>query len=189
MEYDSKMESVRQRYSLTDYLFMFFLYGFMGWVWEVGLHIFRNRELVNRGSTYGPWIPIYAVGGTAVVYLLDRFRKNKIKLVILTAALCAALEYLASLMLDVLFHLSYWNYDDSYFNIDGRIYLEGLLFFTVCGLISIFYTAPAVAGFAAKISKKNRAVISAVLLTALFIDLLCCLLFGFNTGAGVGGRE
>ena len=45
-------------YDLTDYLFMFFVFCLIGWLWEGGLHLIRDHELVNRGTLYGPWIPI-----------------------------------------------------------------------------------------------------------------------------------
>ncbi|MBR5684163.1 MAG: hypothetical protein IKW96_12970 [Ruminococcus sp.] len=42
---------------------MFFVLCLIGWLWECGLHIFHDHELVNRGTLYDSRIRIYGVGG------------------------------------------------------------------------------------------------------------------------------
>ena len=175
------------RYGVTDFIFMFFVFCFIGWLWECGLHIFRDHELVNRGTTYGPWIPIYGVGGTAMVFLLDRFKENKLKLVTLEVAVCAVLEYLSSFILDIMFNSSYWDYKTEFLNLNGRICFAGLTAFAIGGMAAIYLVAPALADFAHKHSKKWQVTASALLCTAFAADIVCCLIFGFNSGAGVGG--
>lgn len=175
------------RYSLTDFIFMFFVFCFIGWLWECGLHIFRNHELVNRGTTYGPWIPIYGVGGTTMVFLLDRVRDNKLKLVALEVVICGILEYLGSFLLDIMFNASYWDYKDMLLNVNGRICFAGLTAFALGGMAAIYLIAPAIADFTQKQTRKWQVTVAALLCTAFVVDIVCCLIFGFNSGAGVGG--
>ena len=47
---------------------------FVGWLWEVLLYLFRDGVLVNRGTTYGPWLPIYGISCTAIILLVTRFK-------------------------------------------------------------------------------------------------------------------
>ncbi|MBR6967509.1 MAG: hypothetical protein IKH78_03160 [Ruminococcus sp.] len=174
-------------YGITDYIFMFFVFCLVGWLWECGLHIFRDHELVNRGTLNGPWIPIYGVGGTAMVLLLDRFKENKLKLVALEVAVCAVLEYLSSFILDFMFNASYWDYKTEFLNLNGRICFAGLTAFAIGGMAAIYLVAPALANISDKYSRKKRIIAASVLCGAFIIDIICCLIFGFNSGVGVGG--
>lgn len=174
-------------YSITDYIFMFFIFSLMGWLWECGLHILRNHAFVNRGTLYGPWIPIYGVGGTAMVLLLDRFKDNLRKLVVLEVLVCMILEYLTSFLLDFMFNSSYWDYKTQFLNLNGRVCLAGLIAFALGGLAAIYLLAPAIAGFAGRYPKRRRIIVSVILCLAFAADVIFCLIFGFHSGEGVGG--
>lgn len=182
-----RLNGTNSSYGITDYIFMFFVFCLVGWLWECGLHIFRDHELVNRGTLYGPWIPIYGVGGTAMVLLLDRFKENKLKLVVLEVAVCAVLEYLSSFILDFMFNASYWDYKTEFLNLNGRICFAGLTAFAIGGMAAIYLVAPAIANIADKYPKKKQIIAASVLCCAFTIDIICCLIFGFNSGVGVGG--
>lgn len=60
-------------YSLRSLILIFFTFSFVGWLWEVSLHLFGDGVFVNRGFFHGPWLPIYGTGGILVVVLLKRF--------------------------------------------------------------------------------------------------------------------
>ena len=45
---------LRDQYGIWDIITMFFVFSFMGWIWEVMLHVARDHVLVNRGFMYGP---------------------------------------------------------------------------------------------------------------------------------------
>ena len=44
---------VKSEYSLRDFIFFFFVFCFIGWLWEVLLYIVMDHVLVNRGTMYG----------------------------------------------------------------------------------------------------------------------------------------
>ena len=56
-----------RNYTLMTYILLFFIFAFIGWIWEVGIHIVEDGVFVNRGTMFGPWLPIYGFGG-AVSY-------------------------------------------------------------------------------------------------------------------------
>ena len=56
-------------YSLTSLILFFFSASTVGWLWEVFLHIFMDGALINRGTTWGPWLPIYGVGGLSLIHI------------------------------------------------------------------------------------------------------------------------
>lgn len=175
-------------YGITDYILMFFAFALLGWLWECGLHIIQSHAFVNRGTLYGPWIPIYGVGGTAMVFLLDRYKGNLKKLVALEVLVCMVLEYLSSFFLEFIFNSSYWNYKTEFLNVNGRVCLAGLVAFALGGLAAIYLFAPAIAGFADRYPKKLRVAVSVILGCLFAADVIYCLIFGFHSGTGVGGR-
>ena len=175
------------KYVASDFIIMFFVFCLVGWLWEVGLHIIRDHAFVNRGMMYGPWIPIYGFGGVFIIFFLNRFKNNKVKLVVFTMVLCGILEYLTSLVLDYAMNASYWNYKAMKFNLNGRICLAGLTAFAIGGFAGVYLIGPAIKGALRKFGKKRTLVLCIILVTAFIIDGVCCKIFGPNTGKGVGG--
>ena len=173
-------------YPVVDLIYCFFAFCFVGWVWEVGLHFVQMHELVNRGTLYGPWIPIYGVGGVGIIVLLDRYKHQPERLFGLTIVLCAVLEYAASFLLDFMFNASYWDYKGMLFNINGRICLAGLLAFGFGGLVAIYIAAPVISRKVQSWPVRQRTLGAMLLVLAVCGDLGYCLFHGFNSGSGVG---
>ena len=173
-------------YKVVDLIYMFFAFCFIGWVWEVGLHFFQCHEFANRGTLYGPWIPIYGFGGVGMVILLDRYREDPVKIFTLGVALSAVLEYATSFVLDFMFNASYWSYNDMMFNVNGRICLAGLVAFGLGGLAGVYLAGPAISRSVNKIPVRTRYLGAAALLAAFCADFVYCVFNGFNSGAGVG---
>ena len=63
-----------QSYHLTQWVLFFFIYSFIGWVWECCFVSVRKRRRVNRGFMYGPMLPIYGFGALAVNAVGIRYR-------------------------------------------------------------------------------------------------------------------
>lgn len=175
-------------YGIYDYLFFFFSFSIAGWIWEVILSLIQFHELVNRGTMYGPWLPIYGMGGVIIIFLLDRFKTNKIHLFFLTAVVCGTLEYLSSWILDFFYNSAYWNYKGMLLNVNGRICLAGLMAFGLAGQVGIYLAAPQFSLFLDRLGKRKTRLLCVSLIVLFLIDGLCCLLFGFNVGVGIGGK-
>ena len=61
-----------RNYSVPSLIILFFVFSFIGWAWEVSLHLVRDGVFVNRGVMYGPWLPIYGSGGIMILVMLNR---------------------------------------------------------------------------------------------------------------------
>ena len=176
------------KYSIKEFIVMFFLFSFVGWVWEVGIHIYEDHVFVNRGTMYGPWLPIYGAGGAFIIVFLSRFKNNKPKLFILTMVLCGILEYATSFYLEFFNNSKYWDYNDMFGNLNGRVCLAGLLAFALGGFLGIYILGPLIKQWIAKLGNKKTTILCVVLVTAFLIDFICCRIFGANAGAGVGEK-
>ena len=78
-------------YSLGQWLLFFFLYCFLGWVWESCYVSAKRRQWVNRGFLHGPMLPIYGTG--AVIILLATIPvRDSLWLVFLLGMLAVAVK-------------------------------------------------------------------------------------------------
>lgn len=182
----ANVRRLRGEYNLIDYIAFFFAFAFVGWAWEVLLYLVRDHVLVNRGTLYGPWLPIYGVGGVIIIFLLGHFKANKGKLFVLGMLLCGVVEYAASWVLDYFSNASYWDYHSDFMNLNGRIYLVGLVAFGLGGLFGVYIAAPRISVLLDKIGRKKSITICATLAALFIADLICVAIFGFNSGEGVG---
>lgn len=177
----------KRKYTVVEFLYMFFIFSFIGWCYEVGLHIIRDHELVNRGTMYGPWLPIYGSGGVAIIFLLDRFKANKARFFALAMLICGSLEFAASWALDFFFNSNYWDYKDKLMNVNGRVCLVALLMFGIGGMAGVYVIAPKLSEYLGNMDRKRVKAFCVLLCTFFAADMICCAVFGFNAGAGVGG--
>lgn len=130
--------------SIVRYLICFFIYSFIGWLWETILFTVREKRLVNRGFLFGPLCPIYGVG--AVFCILAMYnRVDKWWLIFIIGLIaCTLLEYFTHYMLEKLFHATWWDYSKAFLNINGRVCLSSSLAFGACVTLLIKAVHPAV---------------------------------------------
>lgn len=129
-------------YTVTQWLLLFFTYCFLGWCWESGYVSVKQREWVNRGFLYGPWLPIYGSGAIIVLFLTLPVR-NQLPLVYLIGMVGASLlEYFTGAVMEKLFHMRYWDYSDQPLNINGHICLFVSLVWGVFSVALIEFLHP-----------------------------------------------
>lgn len=161
-----------RRYSITSLVLLFFIFSFIGWVWEVAIHLIEDGKLINRGALHGPWLPIYGAGGVLGLLLLRRFVNKPVLTFSLVVILCSLVEYVTSWYLDAFNHLQYWNYEGYFLNINGRICLEGVLIFGFAGCAGIYIMAPFFDDLINKIPPIIKNIICICLLLILSFDYL-----------------
>ena len=129
-------------YTIWNLLLMFFIFSFLGWCWEVSLHLINDGEFVNRGTMFGPWLPIYGCGGIIVLMLLSKLRAHPVAEFIGAIILCGLVEYWTSYYLQMEYGLRWWDYTGYFLNLNGRICAEGLLVFAIAGMAIVYVIGP-----------------------------------------------
>ncbi len=120
----------------SELILLFFIYSFIGWVWETIYCSLKAGRFVYRGFLTGPYCPIYGFGILGVLYFLEPLKNNLVLLYISSAVLVSVLEYLTSYALEKMFHASWWDYKDVPLNLNGRIALPISAFWGIaCVLI------------------------------------------------------
>ena len=109
-------------YHLMNWLI---IYSFFGWVWETCYVSVKSGKFVNRGFINGPLCTIY--GAVSVYMILRPFSDNLLYLYLGGVVVATALEYVTAVLMESIFHTSWWDYSDNKFNFQGRICLGASL--------------------------------------------------------------
>ncbi len=132
-----------RRYSIWSLILMFFIFSFVGWIWEVSLHLISDGTFVNRGMMHGPWLPIYGAGGALILVILYKLRGKPAREFAATILLCGCVEYFTSWFLELTQNgQKWWDYSGYFLNLNGRICAEGLLVFGLGGMAIVYFLAP-----------------------------------------------
>lgn len=174
-----------KNYSLNSYILLFFTFSFIGWIWEVMLHLVSDGVFVNRGTMYGPWLPIYGFGGVFILFLLKKFREKPTLLFITAFILCGIIEYSTAWYLETFKHLKYWDYSGYFLNLHGRICLEGLIVFALGGCVATYIVAPLLDNLYNKLNISLKKIICIILIIFFMIDFSYSTFVKPNTGKGI----
>lgn len=182
---ESRTISADRSYSLVNLIMMFFIFCFVGWVWEVSLAFISEDMFVNRGTLHGPWLPIYGTGGVIILVLLKKLREKPALEFVAAMVLCGCLEYFSSWYLEMTHDgQRWWDYTGYFLNINGRICAEGLLTFGLGGLAIVYLLAPALDNLLSRIDARKLGIVAAVLLVLYCADQVYSAQHP-NVGAGI----
>ena len=164
---------------------MFFSFCFVGWAWEVSLHLVADGVFVNRGMLHGPWLPIYGAGVVLILLADNSLRKKPVLEFIGAVVLSGLVEYYASYFIELSHDgTQWWNYSGYFLNLNGRICAEGLLVFGMGGCAAVYFAAPLLDNLFRKINQKIAIPLCIVLLLAFGIDEVYSSKHP-NTGEGI----
>ncbi len=158
--------------NIYDYIILFFIYSFLGFLIEVIVTLACTNKLVNRGFLIGPYCPIYGVGAILVTLLLTHYIDRPLGLFILCIFICAIIEYFTSYILEKIFNTRWWDYSNKKLNINGRICVENLIPFGIGCLIVIYILNPFFTNLLLQIPLTIKKIISIVTLIIFVIDII-----------------
>ena len=114
----------------------FIIYSVAGFIIETIFGILTKGVLESRKSfLYGPFCSIYGLGAVLMILPLQRFKKNNYTLFAAGFVIGSIIEYLVSLIGELIFHIKWWDYSDQILNLNGRICVLFSLFW---GLLAIY---------------------------------------------------
>lgn len=172
-------------YYVWNLVLMFFVFSFIGWAWEVSLHLIVSGNFVNRGVLHGPWLPIYGTGGILILVVLNRLRKHPLAEFAAAVVLCGVVEYWTSYFLEKMNGgQRWWDYSGYFLNLDGRICAEGLLVFGIGGVAIVYVLAPILDNAIRRIPVKLLVAVCMSLLLAFCADEIYSAEHP-NTGKGI----
>lgn len=140
------------------YINFFLFFSIFGYLFEtLCAYIFKSG--FNSGILYGPWTPLYGFGVIIIMLLsnkifeslhLNKVVETIVVFVVITIVL-TVLEWLGGVLIEKLFHITFWDYSNYKYHIGKYISLEMSLLWGVGGIILIYLVIPYVCEFIKKI--------------------------------------
>lgn len=134
------MEMIREMlavYRPWQWLLFFFLYNFVGWVYETAFVSVKERHFENRGFLWGPQIPLYGSGALLMLFLALPFKDQPALCFLVGMAGATALEFVVGIAMEAIFHVRYWDYSNFKTNIKGVICLPASLLWGVFTIVLV----------------------------------------------------
>ncbi len=151
--------------------------GVFGFLYELLFYRIDEGRWIKRGSTFGPWIPIYVFGGAAYTFFVYPFKNNPLLVFGLCVLVSGVMEYATGWVLDKVFHLRLWDYNNeiwNFGNINGYICLRSVVFFGMSGLLLIYIVIPILIYVMNRIDPGILTIVCRILAIAFIVD---CILY------------
>ena len=156
---------------MTNWILYFFVYSFIGWIYESTYVTLKEKKFINRGFLHGPLVPIYGFGGIICIQCSILSGHNIFLTFMLAIIICTAMELSTGLAMESMFKVKYWNYNRYRYNYKGYICPRVSLLWGILALLVSFYIHPAVKGLISLLPAAYLPAASAFLIVLLAVDL------------------
>ena len=170
-----KNDKLSTRDSVNLLILVMIFGGVFGFIYEEIFYFIDLGYLVKRGSTFGPWIPVYAFGGLFITLIAYRFRKKPLLTFFLCLVITGTLEFMTGFILYKVFNLRLWDYNVeilNFGNIGGFICLRSVSLFTISGMLLIYVIIPVFIKLIRKVNEKVMCFICYSLISLFIIDII-----------------
>lgn len=136
-EFDNRYRkrAYKMNYTGYDLLWLFFFYSFIGWGMETAYATVKNRRFVNRGLINGPFCIIYGISMAFVSVSLQEL--EGIWLFLGVTVYTTVIEWIAGLLVEILYQERWWDYSHRKWNLDGYICLTASLIWGILGYAAV----------------------------------------------------
>jgi len=125
-------------YNLPQWLMFFYIYCFIGWLWECFYVSVRIKKFTNRGFMHGPLLPIYGSGAISLLFATLPVRNNIILVFVVSVVTATALEFVTGTVMEELFKVRYWDYTRYKYNYKGHICILASTAWGIAGVLLVF---------------------------------------------------
>lgn len=165
------MENITLKKDFHKIIWYFLIFSIIGLIIETVFCYITTGVLESRkGLILGPVCPVYGVGATILILILDKYKNNGVKLFLLGSILGNVIEYLLSYILEAMYGTRFWDYAYIAGNLNGRICIKYSIFWGILSLLLIKFTKPIIDKLIDKISIKRRKIIDLSILIFFIID-------------------
>ncbi len=119
--------------------------GIIGFIYEEIFYRIDLGKWVKRGSTFGPWIPIYGVGSLLLGLTVYHFRAHWIVVFLLSCLITGAVELIGGWLILKITGKRLWNYYTEIWNwgnIGGFVCARSVILFGIGGTALVYLVFP-----------------------------------------------
>lgn len=159
----------------------FIVYSVVGYVIETIFGLCTKGVIESRKSfLYGPFCSIYGIGAVIMIIFLQYFKKNNNTLFFGGFLIGSIVEYLVSLIGELILHVKWWDYSHMPLNINGRVCVFFSLFWGFLAIYLITYFNPKVDKFIKLIKDKvHNTILKIIIVLTIVLMFLDCVVTGF----------
>lgn len=120
--------------------FYFIMYSFLGWIVEGLFNLFTKGSFIKPNFLFLPLKPMYGIASIILVLL-----KNQIPLgffLICLFIVPSLVEYLTAFLLFHIFHLKYWDYNETSYHLSGYVCLRFSIYWFLLSLLLVYGIHP-----------------------------------------------
>ena len=161
-------------YTGYEFLWLFFVCSFLGWILETVTAAVKRKKFVNRGLVNTPFCVLYGFSTVFITIFCNEL--NGVWLYLGSFIIATVFEWVTGHLIERFYHERWWDYSNMKFNIDGYIALPmsaiwGALAFVMVKwgnslILRLFRLLPSIAG----------PIIIWVLFALLALDVLATLI-------------
>ena len=177
MEKD-KMKMYSFRDECLFILLVFSFGGIFGFLYEELFYYIDLGYLVKRGTTFGPWIPIYGVGAVLIVLSTYRLLRYPAAVFAVSALICGLLELATGYFLLHFCNVRLWDYNTEIWNwgnVGGYICIRSVLFFGVSALLLQYVVYPLINKARKTFERKMFVLVATVPAVTFAMDIVISL--------------
>ena len=182
-DYLEKNHSFDKKTMLGIFCMIIVIGGVFGFLYEYFFYFFNGgmKEFYYRGGNFLPWINIYATGSVMIYILTYKYRKNPLKVFLISAISTGLLEYFSGLGIYIIGDgLRYWDYNTeilNFGNINGFVCLRSVMFFGLSALLLMYVIVPFCFHVASKSNKKVFLIVTITICSIFLADEFYNLIF------------
>mgnify|MGYP000354564378 FL=1 len=182
-DYLEKNHSFDKKTMLGIFCMIIVIGGVFGFLYEYLFYFFNGgmKEFYYRGGNFLPWINIYATGSVMIYILTYKYRKNPLKVFLISVISTGLLEYFSGLGIYIIGDgLRYWDYNTeilNFGNINGFVCLRSVMFFGLSALLLMYVIVPFCFHVANKSNKKVFLIVTISICSIFLADEFYNLIF------------
>lgn len=160
-------------YSFWQVLEYFIIYSVLGCIIETLYGLLTKGVIESRQSMlYGPFCCIYGLGAICLLCIPKSAKKNNWTLFIAGFIIGSVLEYIVSMVGEVVFNIKWWDYSNFPLNINGRICVYFSIFWGILTICLNKVINPTVDKLLAKVPIKVLHILTAIIIVFMAFDFI-----------------
>ena len=158
---------------------IFFIYSFLGFLFESALMMISGNHFFNSGVLYGPCTFIYGIA-IFLIMILNKLLKSKkipkwLEIVLFYIGACiimTLIEFTGGMLIEKIFHIVYWDYTNMAHNYGNYICLEISLFWGLFATLVNYLLTPLIN----KLEKKIPWYMTCIFIILFIIDIIATII-------------
>lgn len=160
-------------FSIYELIWLFFVYSFLGWIWETIVGAFKEKRFVNRGLISLPFCSLYGMASVFITVFGSELQG--IWLYIGSVVMIVSFRWLAGTVIEKICHESWWDYSKRRWHMGKYVSLPDSAFWGFAAVAMMKWTNGFWTGVLEMIPRPWEKILIWGLLILLALDMLATL--------------